>query len=131
MTSIEQWRRKAMISYRITLGCYLGLIILLFVADLIHGFTIAKIVMQTLPLLIFVPGLIARVQHRTYSWLCFVLLLYFTAFVVELGSPLRSWTDAVGLTFTVVMFVAAMLTSRYLQRWQYAETSDAMVATEA
>lgn len=113
------WQNKAEMSYRITVACYAGLLILLLASQLIHGFSLTKMGMQLIPLLVFIPGLIQKVNYRIYSWLCFVLLAYFTAFVVELGSPLAHWTDAVGLTFTVIMFVAAMMASRYVQRWQY------------
>merc|ERR1711916_414911 len=86
--------------------------------QLLHDFSIKKLAMQWLPLLIFAPGLIQRTQHRTYTWLCFVVLIYFTAFVVEVGSPLRQWTDIIAAS-TAVLFVSAMLTSRYTQHWLF------------
>jgi len=81
-----------------------------------HG-SIARWVMQCLPLLLVLPGMIVQ-RYKTYSWLCFILLLYFTAYVVEVGSPLFTWTDATGLSLTVAMFISAMMTSRWLQHWQ-------------
>jgi len=80
--------------------------------------SITRWVMQCLPLLLVLPGIIAQ-RHKSYSWLCFILLMYFTAYVVEIGSPLFTWTDATALSFTVVMFVGAMLTSRWIQHIQY------------
>lgn len=119
--TIAQWQGKAEISYKITVISFALLIALLLIGQFVHGFSLPKLLMQLLPLVIFIPGLIAKVHYRTYSWLCFVLLAYFTAYVVELGSPLRHWTDAVGVTLSVVMFISAMMASRYVQRWQVAE----------
>ncbi|BFM06618.1 DUF2069 domain-containing protein [Halioxenophilus aromaticivorans] len=118
--TVEQWQSKAELHYRITVVSFGLLIALLILGQFVHGFSLTKLGMQLIPLLIFIPGLIAKVNYRTYSWLCFVLLAYFTAYVVELGSPLRHWTDGIGVTLTVVMFVSAMMASRYVQRWQVA-----------
>src|SRR5690554_2381558 len=69
---------------------------------------------QSLPLLLFVPGLLKH-YYRTYSWLCFVLLFYFTAFTVDAMSPLRDWADYLGVSLSVIMFISAMLASRWRQ----------------
>lgn len=121
METTNPWQNKAELAYRITFVSYIGLIVLLLVSQFIHGFSLTKLGMQLLPIIIFLPGLINKVNYRIYSWMCFVLLVYFTAYVVELGSPLRHWTDAVGLTLTVIMFISAMMASRFVQRWQYLE----------
>jgi uncharacterized membrane protein len=98
--------------------CYGALLIQLTLLNITeeHG-SIARWVMQCLPLLLVLPGMIIQ-RYKTYSWLCFILLLYFTAYVVEVGSPLFTWTDATGLSLTVAMFISAMMTSRWLQHWQ-------------
>jgi uncharacterized membrane protein len=70
---------------------------------------------QLLPLAIFVPGLL-RDNPRAYIGLCFVLLLYFIKAVEGLFSPLRAWIDFWLLGCSVVLFISAMLTSRWLQR---------------
>lgn len=70
-----------------------------------------------LPLAIFIPGLI-KPHHRTYSWLCFVLLMYFL-FLVPL---LMSYWSVIYWLLTLlvtVLFMAAMMTSRWLQYWNY------------
>ena len=69
---------------------------------------------QSLPLLIVLPGL-SRHYYKAYSWLCFITLIYFTAYVVEVGSPLREWTDYLGLILSMLLFISAMFTSRQLQ----------------
>lgn len=83
-------------------------------------------IIQCVPLLIFLPGLL-RESHRSYSWLCFVVLLYFipsvTQVVMTLGyrnaeQPAGHWTDGPILLLTIILFFAAALTSRWLQQWQ-------------
>jgi len=76
--------------------------------------SLALWIIQCVPLLIFIPGL-RKHYYRTYSWLCFVLLFYFTAFTVDAMSPLRNWTDYVGVSLSVVMFISAMMASRWRQ----------------
>jgi uncharacterized membrane protein len=70
-----------------------------------------------LPLAIFIPGLL-KPQHRTYSWLCFVLLMYFL-FLVPLLMSYWSLTYWLMTILVTVLFVAAMMTSRWLQYWNY------------
>lgn len=71
-------------------------------------------VVQMVPLLIFLPGLL-RDNPRVYIGLCFVLLLYFIKAVEGLFSPARDWLDYMLLVFTVTLFIVSMLASRQLQ----------------
>lgn len=119
MTEHASLEQKANRFYQFTVASYGGLLVLFLITHLINGFVLKTLLLQWLPLLLFVPGLIARTNHRTYSWLCFVVLIYFTGFVVEVGSPLGQWSDWVGLTLSVLLFCFAMMTSRYMQHWQY------------
>jgi len=86
--------------------------------------SVARWFMQCVPLLLPLPGIILQ-HYKSYSWLCFILLLYFTVYVVEIGSPLYAWQDATGLALTVVAFIGAMMTSRWLQHWQYRQAQAA------
>jgi uncharacterized membrane protein len=70
---------------------------------------------QSIPLLLVLPGFI-KVQFRAHSWLCFILLAYFVAYVVEVGPPQGELIDWAGLLFTVIAFIGAMMSSRLLQR---------------
>jgi uncharacterized membrane protein len=72
---------------------------------------------QIIPLLVFIPTLIKE-THRTYSWLCFVALMYFAAIIPLLMSR-WFWSDWVITILVTVMFIAAMMTSRWLQYWNY------------
>lgn len=74
-------------------------------------------IVKMVPLLIFVPGLMKK-YYRTYSWLCFAILPYFiwlTPLVIGRGS----WSDWAMVSLTVILFIAAMMTSRWLQQQSY------------
>jgi len=68
-----------------------------------------------LPLLIFLPGMYRR-SPRTFAYLCFVALIYFTVIVTNVFKPDRSLADITALAAVIVLFVAAML----FARWQRA-----------
>lgn len=72
------------------------------------------LMVQSIPLLLFVPGMLAK-HHRTYSWLCFVVLFYFIVGVTDVMSPLVTAHSWVILIASVALFNAAMMTSRWLQ----------------
>ena len=63
---------------------------------------------QTLPLLIFLKGLLQN-QLRTYAWMCFVVLLYFTHGVLLAFDPPRRWLGVTELMLCTIMFVAMIL----------------------
>ena len=97
---------------------YVGLFALMSYTFIINEAHTWKLwVFQSVPLLLVLPGLIA-LRYRAHSWLCFVILVYFTAYVVEVGSPFAETTDWIGLTLSIVIFCGAMISSRGLQRWQ-------------
>lgn len=81
------------------------------------GFSPLLWALVCVPLLILWPGMRKR-RHRAYSWLCFVILLYFIKAVEGSLSSIASWVDFTTLALTVIIFISAMLTSRWLQRAQ-------------
>ncbi len=70
------------------------------------------LIFQTLPLLVFAPGLLAG-SPRTHVWLCFVALLYFTQGVMMALQPsYRLW--GVGeIVLAVSLFIDAFLYTRW------------------
>ncbi len=118
-SNLETLEQKSNLWYRATLVFYMGLVITIIITNVTQQFSLLKLVVQLVPLLIFMPGLIHKIHHRTYSWMCFVLLVYFMAYVVEIGSPLMQWTDILGVITTVGLFISAMMAARFIQRWQY------------
>lgn len=113
----EQIRRKLAVARTLVLGSYTGLLLLFTLLALISPDQSWKLwLVQILPLVIFVPGL-WRGYHRTYSWICFVVLIYFTWSVTNLISPLAYWRDGVVVALSVTLFISAMLASRWRQEW--------------
>ncbi len=104
---------------RYLLATYVGLLSLLllllvkYINDSENSWQL--LILQTLPLLIVIPGILNK-YYRSHSWLCFIILAYFTAYVVETGSPLADASDWIGLTLSIVIFIGAMMSSRGLQR---------------
>ncbi len=110
--------RKLCVGRALVLASYTGLLLLFSSWNIINPEGGIKLwLVQGIPLLIFVPGL-RQDRHRTYSWLCFVILIYFTWSVTNVMSPLGFWRDWLVLALSVILFVFAMMTSRWLQYWR-------------
>lgn len=102
----------------VTWGSYFAMLLLFVLLNLTgENQSLKFLVVQTIPLLIFIPGMF-RETHRTYSWLCFVILIYFV-FYVPLAMGRNLWSDWLLTFLSCVLFVAAMMTSRWLQYWNY------------
>ncbi|WP_075185821.1 DUF2069 domain-containing protein [Teredinibacter haidensis] len=72
---------------------------------------------QSLPLLVLLPGLWQK-YYRSYSWLCFVILMYFVKGIDGVFMSTANWSDALFVALTVTTFISAMLAARWLQRQQ-------------
>lgn len=70
---------------------------------------------QSLPLLSLLPGLIKN-YYRAYSWLCFIVLLYFIFAVLGAFKSTANALDYIFLVLIVNLFVTSMMASRWLQR---------------
>ena len=110
----------------ITHAGYALFLILLVLSNILSAQPNIKIVLiKIFPLLIFIPAFIKQ-YPRTYSWLCFAVLPYFifiTPYLFEKFS-LITWIE---ILLTVTIFIASMMTSRWLQQksyltWQIANT---------
>jgi len=80
---------------------------------------------KIIPLIIFIPGFIKR-YYRTYSWICFAMLPYFI-WIIPLALGRGAWSDWAIVALTVIIFNAAMMSSRWMQQqsylqWQIANT---------
>ncbi|WP_439136284.1 DUF2069 domain-containing protein [Pseudomaricurvus sp.] len=65
-----------------------------------------------LSLIIFVPGIL-RNHARSYDWLCFVILIHFVVGVTNSMSPTAAWNDYLQTALTVILFISAMMASRW------------------
>lgn len=113
--------RKFLAARMLFLICYAVMLLLFCLLNLfLDQGSFKLLLVQCVPLLIFVPGLVQQ-RYRTYSWICFVILPYFTWSVVNVMSPLIRWHDIAVLILSVIIFVTAMMASRWLQYWQVYE----------
>ena len=111
--------RKLRVARTLFLICYAALLLLFCLLNIFSADGSFKLwLVQCVPLLIFIPGLVQQ-RYRTYSWICFVILPYFTWSVVNVMSPLIRWHDIAVLVLSVIIFITAMMASRWLQYWQY------------
>ncbi|MBA35061.1 MAG: hypothetical protein CMI14_06460 [Oleispira sp.] len=113
---------KVIISRIILLSSYISLIIILLASTLASGgehtegtSIAAPIVLwlfKSLPLLIFIPGLISG-SHKTASWLSYVTMIYFVlAILLMFTAGADIWGTLMPLT-TLILFIAAMLYVRW------------------
>ncbi|WP_188149837.1 DUF2069 domain-containing protein [Teredinibacter waterburyi] len=110
-------QQKLNYALRLTAILYIALIALLTYINLTFnsGPSIPIWLLQCGPLLLLLPGMLKR-YHRSFSWLCFLLLLYFVKAVDGAFHPDANWTDAVFIGLCSVLFVTAMMAARWLPR---------------
>ncbi|QFT55759.1 DUF2069 domain-containing protein [Microbulbifer sp. THAF38] len=106
-------QRKLHIALRINWFCYIALLVLIAARNLfIEGGSLALWLIQTVPLLLVLPGLIKQ-RYRSYLWLCFILLLYITTSIVDVMMPTRGWQDGAMVVLSLILFFSAMMSSRW------------------
>ncbi len=95
---------------------YLQLIMLFTYSQITHtdGGIWSIWILQCLPILVFLPGL-ARSYYRSYSWFCFLILLYFVVAVDNSFKSTAGIWEYLFVANTVLLFILAMLCSRWLQ----------------
>lgn len=70
-------------------------------------------IIQSLPICALLPGIIQG-NRRIYSWLCFIILLYFVLAVMNAMQSLAGFLDYLYLGLTVSVFISSMMASRWL-----------------
>ncbi|HEY8570042.1 DUF2069 domain-containing protein [Microbulbifer sp.] len=118
-----QVARKLEIARKLNWVCYAGLLLLFAVWNLFLGGSLKWWLLQTVPLLLVLPGMWKR-QQRSYLWLCFILLLYITAGIVDVMMPTRGWQHGVLTALSLILFVSAMMASRWQVQLQNAHTQN-------
>jgi uncharacterized membrane protein len=120
LTGIDAMSGKLGLFKKITLASVIALMLLLSYNTLVSP-PIGKQpnttiwIIQLLPLAILVPGLI-RGGHRSYALLCFVVMIYFMAAVINAFTPGYTWPPYVEIALVCVIFVASLLYARYVRR---------------
>ncbi|MGI1678562.1 MAG: DUF2069 domain-containing protein [Cellvibrionaceae bacterium] len=70
---------------------------------------------QSFPLLMVLPGMIMK-KYRAFSWLCFIIVMYFIPSVMKVMDPQGEWLDTLMLVFCIIIFITSAYTSRWMQR---------------
>ncbi|WP_226702478.1 DUF2069 domain-containing protein [Microbulbifer elongatus] len=104
--------RKLEIARKLNWVCYGGLLLLFAVWNLFLDGSLKWWLLQTIPLLLVLPGMLKQ-RQRSYLWLCFILLLYITAGIVDVMMPTRGWQHGVLTALSLILFASAMMTSRW------------------
>ncbi|KAF1071455.1 MAG: hypothetical protein GAK45_00504 [Pseudomonas citronellolis] len=121
---LEWLRPRLAIARAISLGSFIGLILLLASWSLVFADSHATadtpqwpgLLLRLLPLLVVAPGVFSG-NARGHAWACYVINLYFILGVLNAfvpGERIYGWTE---LGLSVVFFCAALLYTRW--RFQY------------
>ncbi len=109
---MSQSPSKNRVAYLITWTSYLLLILMMIITSLpsylpdgSSPWVIASV--KLVPLLIVLPGLL-KDSLRAYTWLCFIVLFYFTQAVVEAFLSQGASLDLLITLLTVSIFLSAM-----------------------
>jgi len=113
----ECYRKKLFWGRPIALLSYASLLLIIAYYELQTPVDWPVACMKLIPLLVFIPGLIKQ-TFRTYSWLCFVCLIYFVA-IFPVAYTRNLWSDWLITFLVTTLFISAMMTSRWLQYWRY------------
>lgn len=120
MSSTRPLPPRLRFSRKLTLYSLLSLVVLYSATGLLaERVNWTTLLVPCLTLLIFVPGILSN-WPRSFDWLCFVILLHFTVGVSNAMSPLGAWHDYLQTALSVVLFISAMMTSRWLKSWRAA-----------
>lgn len=100
----------------ISMSLYIALLFLFLYWNITReeGFLVGIWLVQSLPLLALLPGMLKK-YYRTYSWLCFGLLFYFIFAVERVFSSVHQLSDYIFLGLVVLLFISSMMTSRWMQ----------------
>ncbi len=115
--------KKLNIARVFALVAYFGLIGVFIVKSFVLGpenaalsTKVAVFLLTSVPLLIFLPGLL-KDKDRSHTWVCFVILGYFTYSIMRLSNlDSAQLIDWIYCALTVVSFCASMMFIRYKKR---------------
>ena len=112
---ISLFERRALYAHWATLFFYCALLTTFSLHQWFRaeGISLFQWSVQCLPLLLFWFGLRIR-RRRTYSWLGFVLFLYFIKGVEGVMGFNPTWFDWCLLTFSTSLFITSTMAARWL-----------------
>jgi uncharacterized membrane protein len=115
----SQYHQWSDFSRKAVLGLY-AVLLAIFVASTLwlpscdRSPSVALALLHILPLLMFLPGVLKK-NLRTHIWLCFILLGYFVAAVVN-AFACPSWLPISESVVIVLLFTAGMVYVRWRSR---------------
>ncbi|MCD5975271.1 DUF2069 domain-containing protein [Pseudomonas quasicaspiana] len=117
LPALDWLEPRVKISRLISLSSFFGLIALLsiyylWIADLHGARPWVILLIELVPLLLFAPGIISG-SPRAYSWLCFVINLYFIKGALAAFDPNRSLFGILEMLASLGVFVSALLYIRW------------------
>lgn len=117
LPALDWLEPRVKISRLISLSSFFGLIALLsiyylWIADLHGARPWVIMLIELVPLLLFAPGIISG-SPRAYSWLCFVVNLYFIKGALAAFDPNRSLFGILEMLASLAVFVSALLYIRW------------------
>jgi uncharacterized membrane protein len=119
MKNVAVSRAIVITSYLSLLGSILGAVLAggsEATKDMSIGIPLFIWAILSLPLFIFIPGLING-SHRSASWLSYVTMIYFIASILVFFTPRGELWGGLMVLSTLVLFTATMLYTR----WKKAE----------
>lgn len=111
--------------------CYAALLLLFVWVNLSDDDgSITQWAFQTIPLLLPLYGML-KLQHKAFSWFCFITLFYFTISVVNAGMPkeLSHFYYFIEVGLSLTLFFTAMLCSRWIQYYDYWQANNDLDTT--
>lgn len=103
--------------HRLTLVCCAGLLLLFALPVFVTGGSIGLWLMQSIPLLLTLPGLVRR-KTRSRQWLGFLVLFYLLQAILQIFAPLR-FTRVIGMfsaLFCTLLFTAVIVSLKKQHR---------------
>ncbi|GGX78854.1 hypothetical protein GCM10007160_02650 [Litchfieldella qijiaojingensis] len=108
-------------SRRLVLGSYIALLALLSYGGLMMQGSgengMAPILLRVLPLILFLPSIIAQ-RPRGHAWLAFVSLLYFMQGVMIATLPGQTLLGMLEIVASLALFIGSMCYARFRSRQQ-------------
>lgn len=104
------------VAHAIALSLYLAILALLilttFWPEPVEGASVAlMLTIKLVPLLLLMPGLL-KGRNKTYQWLCFVILIYFTDGILRAYLSGFEWPPTLMAGLTTALFVTAIVKIR-------------------
>ncbi len=122
--SLKTDSEKAKIAWQITLLLYALLIIGLTIDHTVirQTFFWPVWLMQTVPLLLVLPGLIQR-HARSGTWLCFIILFHLLSAIDNAGVSVAVQTHFIFYIGMAILILLLFTTSLLFVRWQRSTTT--------